>query len=246
MNSLALPQPALGLFGQSSSVLSLSATSQLLSAASFFQDQVTALRPGASASGIGQNFGNDEASLAAEAQFLVDAVNGVQQNLSGNGILASSGQATAFVQELARIGEGSFDNGESSLTRLSQLGITAQTSAFGTSTLSIDLDTLKSAFAADPAGAFSLLDQAAQALGEAAGSTVAQAQGSVDTLGVIAGLSVFQQSFGDSGLLANSAGGLDFAGLLLLDSLQSVGSGGASPLQNLVAINQFNLVSSLI
>lgn len=245
--ALAESQLVLGLFGQDSSVLALSATSQLLSAASLFQDQVTALRPGAADSGIGQNFGNDGASLAAEAQFLVDAVNGVQQGLAANGTLAGNGLATAFVRNLANIGQSSFDNGNSSLTRLSQLGITAQTSASGTSTFSIDLATLQSAFAADPAGAFSLLGQAAQAFGKAAGTTVAQAQGSVDTLGGVAGLSVFQQFFGNGGLLANS-NGLNFTDLLLLDSLQAVGgnNGGSSTLQNLVAISQFNLVSTLL
>ena len=240
-------QLALGLFGQDSSVLALSASSQLLSAASLFQDQVTALRPGAADSGIGQNFGNDGTSLAAEAQFLVDAVNGVQQGLAANGTLASSGLATAFVRNLASISQNSFDNGNSSLTQLSQLGITAQTSASGTSTLAIDLGTLQSAFAADPAGAFSLLGQAAQAFGKAAGNTIDQAQSNVDTLGVVAGLGVFQQFFGNGGLLANS-NGLNFSDLLLLDSLQAVGvnNGGSSALQNLVAISQFNLVSTLL
>lgn len=246
-SALAESQLVSGLLGQDSSVLALSATSQLLSAASVFQDQVTALRPGATDSGIGQHFGSDGASLAAEAQFLVDAVNGLQQGLAANGTLAGSGLAGGLTQNLASIGQNSFDNGNSSLTRLSQLGITAQPSASGTSTLSIDLGTLRSAFAADPAGAFSLLGQAAKAFGEAAGNTIAQAQNSFDTLSIVAGQSVFQQFFGNGGLLANS-NGLNFTGLLLLDSLQAVGAnnGGNSALQNLVAISQFNLVSTLL
>ena len=235
-----------GLFGQSSAIVNLSGAGQLLSLATTFQDQLATFQPGTTNSGIGQNFGSDVASLAAEAQFVVDAFNGAQSNLaalaSGGGLGSSSGLALAFTQSLASASQDTFANGGSALTRLAQLGINLQPNAAGGNSLGIDLNALKSAFATDQNGAFSLLDQAAQAFTTVATDTVTQAQNSFSALGALTQLGLTDQFLGNSSLFS-TGNGSTFADLLLLESFGGSNSGG---LQNLLALNEFNLVSTLV
>jgi len=238
-----------GLFGQSSTIVNLSGAGQLLSVAATFQDRLATFQPGTAASGIGQNFGTDVASLAAEAQFVVDAFNGVQSNLAAlggvGGLGSSSGLAAAFTEGLSSASQATFANGDSALTRLAQVGINFESSASGGNSLSIDLDTLKSAFTTDPAGAFSLLAQAADAFKTVAADTVGQAQNNFSALDVLAQSGLTDQLLGNNSLFA-SGNGIDFADLLLLESFGGNNSINSSVLQNLVALNQFNLVSSLV
>lgn len=238
-----------GLFGQSSSIVALSGASQVFSAAAIFQDQVAALQPGA-ASGIGQNFGSDVTSFAAEAQFLVDAFNGVQNSLATLAVVGGLGSSAdlgiAFTQALADAAQTSFDNGDSNLTQLTQIGINFQASDSGGGSLSIDLNTLKSAFASNPAGAFSLLAKAAQAFDGVATDTVGQAQSNFTLLGALTQLGITDQFFGSSQL--TGTGGTNLSDLMLLEFLGGIDSTGNSggALQNLLALNEFNLVSTLL
>lgn len=231
-----------GLFGGPSTIVSLSGLSQLLSATSIFQDQMQALQPGTATSGGGRNFGTDFASLAAEAQYFVDAFNGLQRYIAG--INASSGlfggpvsggsTLTAALDAQAKAG---YANGNSPLTSLSQLGIQFQPSpipGLGGS-LSIDLEILQSAFNRDAAGAFSLLSSVADAFGSLASSQSAM-------------LTTLAQNTASIGLLETN----------LLFGGQTSGSGLASLLafgllgnatnrqQTIVALSEYNLVSSLL
>lgn len=238
-----------GLFGQGSAIVNLSGAGQLLSLAATFQDRLATFQPGTAASGIGRNFGSDVASLAAEAQFVADAFNGVQSSLAAlggvGGLGSSGGLAAAFSAALSRASQAAFANGDSALTRLAQLGINFESSASGGNSLSIDLDTLKSAFTSDPAGAFSLLGKVADAFKTAAADTVGQAHNNFSALGVLAQSGLADQLLGNNSLFA-SGNGIDFSDLLLLESFGGNNSINSSVLQNLVALNEFNLVSTLV
>lgn len=237
------------LLEQGSAVVDLSGAGQLLSIADTFQSQLAAFQPGTANSGVGQNFGDDLASLAAEAQFLVDAFNNAQSNLSNlasvGGLGSSDSLAAAFTLTLSDASQQNFSNGDSSLTRLAQLGISLQPSADGSNRLSIDLDTLKSAFAADQSGAFSLLSGAADAFRSVAADTVSQAEGNFATAGALSQLELSSQFFG-SNSLTTTGNGFNLADLLFLESLGGSGSGNTNTLQNVLAFNEFNLVSTLL
>lgn len=165
----ALAPQALTTFDSSSTAVSLSGIGQLLSAVSTFQTNLAVLQPGSNNSGIGQNFGNDFGSLAAEAQNFVDTFNSVQnsfENLQGPlGGLPAESLAGQFMPALDQQATAAFDNGNSTLTTLAQIGINLQASPLtgNGGTLSIDLKALQSAFNTDQAGTFSLLRGATQA-----------------------------------------------------------------------------------
>lgn len=243
-----------GLFGGTSTIVELSGAGQLLSAAATFQDRLAALQPGTATSGGGQNFGTDLASLAAEAQSFVDSFNSLQTSIAGiNGASTLLGGsipgAAGLVQALDSQALAAYSNGNSALTRLAQIGIVFQPAqVFGGSTrLSIDLDTLESAFNADAAGAFSLLSSAADALGEVAGNFVVQSGSTISTLASLGETLSINQLLSNSLLFQSSAGGtLNFANLLALEALAPGGLGGASTQQVILALNQYNLISQLL
>lgn len=230
-----------------SSLVELSGPGRLLSAIATFREQVAGLQPGQAKSGLGRNFGNDLASLGAEAQYFVDAFNSLQLatdsaqssfNAYGSGLLAGQIAATQAAQVAA-----SYVNGDSALTRLEQLGIgfDSTSSATLTGRIGIDLATLRSAFASDPIGSFSLLADALDAF-------AAQADG---YLGQAASVNSVFDSWnwpGDNFLLNgglaidNSVFGL--SELLLLGSFDSFDS--TSLLQRQLALDQFALVSSFL
>jgi len=243
-----------GLFGGgASTVVELSGLGQLLSAAATFQDQLASLQPGTATSGGGQNFGTDVASLAAEAQSFVDAFNGLQNGIAainGTGNLLGTGitGATDLTQALDTQVQANVANGESTLTRLSQLGIIFQPAETpgGGSRLSIDLGTLQSAFNADAQGAFSLLSQAANALGDVAGNFVGQAGDQFGTSGAQAQISIVDQLLNNNLLtLALSNGGFNLADLLAMEAFTQSNS-GISAQQTILALNEFTLVSALL
>lgn len=248
---LSLSSPSL--FGSTSSVVQLSGLGQLLSAAATFEDQLLAFKPGTVTSGGGQNFGTDVASFAAEAQNLVDIFNGLQNNVAninvtpsvfGGGISIASG----LLQSLNAQAQENYVNGDSVLTNLSQIGIVFQANPnTGAGSLSINLDTLKSAFNSDAAGAFSLLTNAANALRNVGGNFVQQSGGQYSVL------SALEQASSDDGSLADvvsdsllaqaqSGGSLNLASLLASESL----SGGASLQQMILAMNEYAMVSTLL
>lgn len=238
-----VPQ-ALPVFDNSSTIVSLSGLGQLLSAVSFFQTNLAALQPGSSNSGIGKNFGNDFGSLAAEAQNFVDTFNNLQSTFNSVqgrfGILPAQALAGQFVQALNQQATAAFDNGGSALTKLAQIGINFQASIIpgAGGVLSIDLKALQSAFNTDQAGTFSLLGHAARALGNLASSFAGEA-GSVSTnLGTLA-----QQSLG---LFAAGLMGTGVQGTSDLVALELLSLGNPSQSQQLAALNQYLLVSTLL
>lgn len=236
-----------GLFGGTSTVVELSGLGQLLSAAATFQDQLAGLQPGTATSGGGQNFGSDVASLAAEAQGFVDAFNSLQNNISAVNAAGGVPGAANLVQALDTQVQASYINGDSTLTKLSQLGISIQPGQETTGgNLSIDLATLESAFSTDAAGAFSLLSQATNAFANLAGGYVAQAGVQSAALGGLAQTAMVDQLLAENFLSpAATSGTFDLAGLLALESLSQPGL-GVSAQQAILALNQFALVSTLL
>lgn len=243
---------ALGLGRTDSSVVELSGSGRLLSAVATFREQLAALRPGQGGSGLGENFGKDLASLAAEAQFFADAFNGLQQATDGaqGAFDAFGGGVLAGRIAAAQAGQlgASYANGESALTRLDQLGIRLEparfdpaSSAFAGQRLGIDLATLRSAFASDPEGAFTLLGQAADAFAGQADGYLAQAAGVASALGRWNWL---EDSLALSGGLTDNNPAFGLSELLLLGSLGQGDS--ASLLQRRLALDQFALVSTLL
>lgn len=238
-----------GLFGSSSTMVDLSALSQLLSATTTFQDRLQALQPGTATSGGGQNFGTDFASLAAEAQYFVDTFNGLQNSISNisttNGLLGGDvSNATAFIQSLNTQAQASYTNGNSALTSLSQLGIEFQPSPVpgAGGSLSVNLATLQSAFNSDAAGAFSLLSDAASAFNDVAASFTSQTGTQSSLLATLAqNTSIF--GFLDTGLLSPAqTNNTELASLLTLGSI----GGGANLQQVISALTEYNMVSGLL
>ncbi|BAL25309.1 flagellar filament capping protein FliD [Azoarcus sp. KH32C] len=240
----------------SSTVVQISELGHLLSSIVAFQDSLSALHPGSTDSGLGNNFGTDFGSLAAEAQSFVDAFNGLQTDISpfggidgGSGlfgILSGSSQTTQINNALNERFASTFDNGNSGLTHLADIGIQLQASPIPGlgGRASIDLAKLKSAFDGDPAGSFSLLSKAVESFGTlASGFTGDTSNGSL--IGSLLRINAAQQSLGLLGAFTGSQTGLQGASdLLALASL----SGGttSSQAQLLSAMNQFTLVSSLL
>lgn len=237
------------LLASDSTTVELSGLAQLLSATASFEDQMTALQPGTATSTGGQNFASDVASLAAESQYLVDAVNNLQENLAsaataGNLLGSSLPGAARLAQTLATQAQASYANGGSTLTDLAQLGISIQAATEPGGRLSVDLDTLKAAFDSDARGAFALLSQAANAFGDTAANFIGATGNQLSTLNALA------QSAATNQLITNSlpsspqpTGGLNLADLLALESL----TGSAASAQQIVlAMNQYALVSTLL
>lgn len=238
-----------GVFGASTWV-ELSGLGQALSATAAFQDQLGRLQPGTATSGGGQGFGIDLPSLAAEAQSLVDAFNRLQNGVSAfqrsNGF---SSATSGLAQGLNAQAQAEFDNGDSALTRLSQIGIVFHPGAVAGSggSLTVDMDLLEAGFAADPAGAFSLLSQATRGFGEVANRFVEVAGNDLTTLGALGRVSGADQLLGNSFLSPLLGGGFDLAAALALEPLtRGTALGGSNNLQAILAANQFALVSTLL
>lgn len=242
-SELSLSTP--GLYGGSSTFVGISGLGQLLSAASAFQDSLQALQPGTATAAGGHNFGTDFASLAAEAQSFVDAFNTAQNTVasvnSGNLLAPTSTAASSLGTSLSTQTQANFSNGNSALTTLAQLGVEFQPAVLPgqASRLSLDLDTLRSAFNADSTGAFSLLGKAAGALSDAAGSFVSQSGAQYASLTALTaspfGVSLFGNSLTPQ-LQANDA---------LINLLTSRGASGANLQQVFTALNEYTLVASL-
>lgn len=243
---------SLSLFSGSSTVVDLSSFGQLLSAVANFETRLSVLRPGSSDSGIGQNFGTDFGSLAAEAQFFVDSFNGLQGSLGEQNFLfgtvpASSPAAQLSADLQARI-EEAFDNGDSGLTQLSDLGIELRPSLLpgAGDRLSIDMETLRTAFEKDPDASFSLLARAADAFATIATEFTTSSGGMNSLLAAQLQFSSLQLTLGlfDGGGDSSQGGLQNLTDLLTLASL---GNGGPDSQARVVAaLNEFSLVSSLL
>lgn len=245
----------LSVFGGSSTVVELSGIGQVLSAAAIFQGSLAVLRPGSTSSGIGENFGGDFASLAAEAQNFVDGFNTLQRSLgslAGNfGGIAGQQLAGSFVEALNRqlaVDLAAGGAGVSAPGNLAGLGIGLRTPALsgfpglGGGELEIDLAALRTAFEADPEASFAALAQSVRGF-EGLASTFTTSTGA---LSLTVGNLVQSAAAGSVlGLFANpglgSAGGV--SDLLLLSAFSNSRSG---QLQQLAALSQFALVSSLL
>lgn len=237
------------LLASDSTTVELSGLAQLLSASASFEDQMSALKPGTASGTGGQNFASDLASLAAETQYLVDAFNNLQENIASVGTASdllggSLPGASRLAQTLATQAQASYANGSSTLTDLAQLGISFEATTERPGRLSVDLDTLKAAFDADPAGTFALLSQAAKAFGDTAANFTSETGSQLSTLNALAQSSATNQLI-TSSLLSSTqtTGGLNLADLLALESL----TGSAMSAQQIVlAMNQYALVSTLL
>ena len=134
----------------------------------------------------------------------------------------------------------SYANGDSSLTQLSQLGITFQAPGFpGTvASLSLDLDTLQAAFESDAAGAASLLSQATSAFSDVAGKFISQSGSQY------ASLDALLQSSSDYSLLFNTPQQQTFNDLFSQLSSHPQ-SGNTNWGRVYSAMNEYNMVSRL-
>lgn len=100
------------------------------------------------------------------AQKLVNAYNTFTSSLNSalvpGGVLYSDPVVSQLAQSLGQLATSSFSNGSSSITNLTQLGITYQPSqsGFGAGTLSYNGNALQYAYAQDSAGTSSLLQKA--------------------------------------------------------------------------------------
>ena len=230
---LSLSTPSI--FNTGSTYVGISARGQLLSAAVLFQNT---LRLGAAPE---QNI----ESLTSSAQRLVDSFNNLQQSVANLNItsgLSATGVtgASTLTLPLNVQAQASYANGDSSLTRLSQLGITYHAAIFpsATASLSLDTDTLQAAFESDAAGAASLLSKAIGAFSDVAGRYISQSGSQY------ASLDALLQSTSDYSLLFNTPQRQNFDDLFSLISSQPQ-TGNRNWGSVFSAINEYNLVSQL-
>jgi hypothetical protein len=180
------------LFGYSSTMVGISARGQLLSASVTFQNALRPLRSGSAEGSV------DLAGFTTRAQGLVDAFNTLQgsiaaiehqNNLPAGGVTGASDLALSLdAQALAR-----YANGDSALNRLAQLGIEFQPELLpgSGSRLSLDAESLATAFASDAQGASALLAGAADAFSQVAGSFISRSGSQFPSLQTL-----MQSSFG--------------------------------------------------
>jgi hypothetical protein len=226
-----------------STVVELSGLGKLLSAADVFQEKLAVLQPGSTASGLGDNFGADFASLAAEVQYFVDAFNTLQSELASLqgplGGFTGRTLATRFSHALNTQVAATIPNGAAGPTSLVQVGLELQPASTtgASSKLGIDLQTLRSAFESNPAGNFSLLTKAVESFRNVATDFAGQATGkaaALGTLGIVTQLGLGQSVFGQ----------LELSNLLAFSSFNS---GDTTTLtRQLVALAEFHLVSTLL
>ncbi len=238
--SLSTPGPYSG----SSTLVGLSGLGQVLSAASGFQETLQTLQPGTPTAAGGHNFGTDFASLAAEVQSFIDAFNTTQtilSGVSGSGQLGGTAAAANLGAALNTQVQANFANSNSSLATLAQLGIEFQPAVIPgqASKLSLDLETLRSAYAAGSAGAFALLGEAASALSNVAGSFISQSGSQYAALTALTTSPLVATLFGNGQtpqLQANNA---------LINLLAGNNLSGANLQQAVSALNEYTLVANL-
>lgn len=230
---LSLSTPSI--FNNSSTYVGISTRGQLLSAAVLFQNT---LRLGAAAE-------PDIESLTNTTQRLVDSFNHLQLSVADlnvtNGLPATGvTAASSLTLPLNVQAQASYANGDSSLTQLTQLGITYHAAVFpgAAASLSLDPDTLQAAFESDAAGAASLLSKATSAFSDVAGRFISQSGSQY------ASLDALLQSTSDYSLLFNTPQRQNFNDLFsLLASQPQTGNRNWGNVFS--AINEYNLVSQL-
>lgn len=231
--SLSIP----GIFNNSSTYVGISARGQLLSAAVQFQNTLRL--------SIVPDTAGDLESLLSNARTLVDSFNTLQQRAAAvNDLheLPASGISTSasLTQPLDTRVQATYTNGDSTLTRLSQLGITFQPPRFpgAAASLSLDEAALQTAFASDPTGAASLLSTASGALSDEAGRFISRSGSQY------ASLDALMQASSDYSLLFNTPQRQTFNDLFSLLSTQPQ-SGNTNWGRVYSAMNEYNLVSHL-
>ena len=241
---------SLSFAASSSTFVQLSGLGQLMSAVANFQGRLAVLQPGSSDSGLGTNFGTDFGSLAVAAQAFVDSFNTLQGSLNSlsalSGTLTAASPVTQLTRDLNERIVSEFDNDESTLTRLSDLGLEFQPSSLPgfVGSLSIDLAAMKEAFDTDPEGSFSLLASAVDTFEQLATEATGPANSTSSLLAT-------QLQFSAS-LLSLSLTGADrrnttLQGFSDLFALASLGDArGDTQARLFLALNEFSLVSSLI
>lgn len=231
-----------GLFGGTSSIVDTSGAGQLLSAASVFQDSLTGLQANIAANGIGP------ANAASVANTLVEAFNTLQAGIAGSAGLGNpfgggTLDGTNLAQALDSQALASYPNGNSSLTSLSQIGIGFQPAqGFGTGALSLNQDTLQSAFTSDPAGAASLLSQAVDSFASLANTFVAQAGSQYAALSSLMQFTAFDSLF-NPGQTSSLLGG--YFGLFGWQNQPQNNLSGADTRNVLLALTNYLAVSQL-
>jgi hypothetical protein len=220
--------------------VSISGLGRLFAAASTFQTQLAAMQPGAATSGTGRNFGTDVASFAAQAQNFVDAFNQVRAAVAD---LPGVAQASRFAQSLDDMAMATFANGTSGVNTLAQIGIerVAPAVAGGNATLGIDMRSLQLAFQADPAAAFSLLTEAVESFGNLAAG-VQTGRDTTNTSAILSQIIALQATLG----LFNGATNSAPLGLAALLALEPTNPAANNLGQQIAALSQFALVSSLV
>jgi hypothetical protein len=233
---LSLSTPAL--FGSSSTVVGISARGQLLSASATFQNTLAPLRAATDGATPGLP------ALSARARILVDAFNSLQGAIAGVESLNSlPAGGVAGAADLARSLDtkalARYENDDSELSRLSQLGITLQPGLLpgSGSRLSVDSAQFAAAYADDAAGVNALLGSAAKALSEAAGSFIRRSGSQFPSLEAL-----MQTSLG-----GNLLSGMPQAqSLNLYDLLSGLPPGGGTNWrQAYAAITEYSLISQL-
>ncbi|HTZ00376.1 MAG TPA: hypothetical protein VMB75_11090, partial [Rhodocyclaceae bacterium] len=203
------------------------------------------------------------AGLVAEIQSFVDAFNTLLTslgNLTGGTFTTAEDLAAQFSQALAAQAAQPLANGASPLTTLAQIGIQLQPATTTTpAALTLNLQTLQAAFAADQAGTSSLVRQALQTFGGLAAGFNRTAQGSVEQANIgVLGLAELLALASQSGLnnagaglplllgtgLAGTGATLDLADLFALESFNP--GTGSSLAQQLTALNQYNAIAALL
>lgn len=231
--SLSIP----GIFNNNTTSVGISTRGQLLSAAVQFQSTLRL----STVSGAEQ----DIESLTGNAQRLVDSFNTLQQSAAAlnntNGLLTTGiTGASNLTQPLNTQAQAIYDNGDSSLTQLSQLGITFQASSFpgAAASLSLDQDALQAAFESDAAGASSLLSKATSAFSDVAAKFISQSGSQY------ASLDALLQSSSDYSFLFNTPQQQTFNDLFSqLSSQPQAGNTNWGRVYS--AMNEYNLVSQL-
>ncbi len=236
-SQLSLSTPSI--FNNNSTYVGISARGQLLSAAVTFQNTLRTLGPSSSSSQP------DIESLTRNAQRLVDSFNSLQHSvadLNNTNGLPTTGVtgASNLTQPLNTQVQASYANGDSSLTQLSQLGITFQASRFPgeAASLSLDQNTLEAAFETDAAGAASLLSTATSAFSEVTSKFISQSGSQYATLDAL------MQSSSDYLPLFDTPQRQAYNDLFSMLSSQPQ-SGNTNWGRVYSAMNEYNLISQL-
>ncbi|MDP3636906.1 MAG: hypothetical protein U0989_15170 [Azonexus sp.] len=183
--------PTSSIFSNTSNLVELSSSGQLLSAVSLFRTNLQTLQADAA--------NNNPTALASTAQRLVDAFNNLQGNAAGLqtvvATLSGNTLATQFTQTLSQLAAASTSIDNPTLSSLQSIGINlqatpAQTPSGSIITLNIDQNLLTAAISANPTGTQAVLTRTIQAFIGFASEFESQATNTTVSLSNLAQLGV--------------------------------------------------------